>query len=63
LKYKDGGNDLSIEDSFSDDALMMLDANTPWYADIANYLVGKELPPGLLFHQKKKFLHDVKFFL
>lgn len=37
-------------------------SGTPWYADIVNYLVSHVLPLGLSFHQKKKFLHDVKSF-
>ncbi|XP_073035192.1 uncharacterized protein [Primulina eburnea] len=31
--------------------------------DIANFLVARELPLDLTYHQKKKFLHDAKFYL
>ena len=34
----------------------------PWYADYVNYLVGGVLPPDQSFHQKKKFLADVRRF-
>ncbi|XP_074299921.1 uncharacterized protein LOC141631102 [Silene latifolia] len=63
LKYDDGGINIPIDDSFADDALMMLEANIPRYADIANDLVGKELPPDLSYQQRKKFIHDAKLFL
>jgi hypothetical protein len=37
-------------------------AKCPWYADIANYLVCKVLPPDITYQQRKKLLHDVKKF-
>ncbi|XP_074289375.1 uncharacterized protein LOC141614529 [Silene latifolia] len=49
-----------IDDSFPDDHLLAITANTPWFADFANYLVGGILPPDLSYQQKKKFVHDLK---
>ncbi|XP_074277768.1 uncharacterized protein LOC141601392 [Silene latifolia] len=63
LRVDDGSIHIPIDDSFADDSLMMVDSDTPWYADIANYLVGHELPPNLSYQQKKKFMHDAKFYL
>ncbi|XP_073017896.1 uncharacterized protein [Primulina eburnea] len=34
-----------------------------YYANIANFLAVGELPLDLTYHQKKKFLHDAKFYL
>ncbi|XP_075515763.1 uncharacterized protein LOC142550573 [Primulina tabacum] len=34
-----------------------------YYANIANFLAAGELPSDLTYHQKKKFLHDAKFYL
>lgn len=34
-----------------------------WYAHYVNYIVSKVLPPDLSFQQKKKFLHDVKYYV
>ena len=34
----------------------------PWFADIANYLVSGILPYGMDYRQKKKFLHDIRFY-
>lgn len=31
-----------------------------WYLDFANYMVNDLVPEDLFFHQKRKFLHDVK---
>ena len=28
--------------------------NTPWYADYANYIVAKYIPPSFTYQQKKK---------
>ena len=35
----------------------------PWFTYFANYLASDIVPPGLSFHQMKKFMHDVKKFL
>ena len=40
-----------------------MESKHPWYADYVNYLACGVLSPDLSFHQKKKFLHDVKSFL
>ena len=34
----------------------------PWFADFANYLDSDIIPPDLSFHQRKKFMYDVKKF-
>lgn len=31
-----------------------------WYPDIANYVVSDIIPSNVSFHQRKKFIHDVK---
>ena len=67
--------DVPIDDSFPDDQLfgisiggifeptdVLVAKEVPWYADFVNYLVCNVLPPGLSYHQKKKFLHDVRHY-
>ena len=51
-----------IDDSFPYDALLAIDNvhKEPWFADYANYVVGKILPPNLTYQQKKKFMSDVR---
>ena len=34
----------------------------PWFAYFANYLASDIVPPDLSFHQRKKFISDVKKF-
>jgi hypothetical protein len=34
----------------------------PWYADLVNYLVTKEFPPGLFTSQKDKLRADAKYY-
>ncbi|GKE36533.1 hypothetical protein Tco_1459938, partial [Tanacetum coccineum] len=38
------------------------DSNTPWFADIANYLAGNFIVKGMSSQQKKKFFKDVKHY-
>ncbi|GJW01731.1 reverse transcriptase domain-containing protein [Tanacetum coccineum] len=39
------------------------DANTPWFADLANYHVGNFVVKGMSSQQKKKFFKDVKHYV
>ena len=52
-----------IGESFLDEQLFVTEAHLPWYANFVNYLACNVLPPNLNYQQKKKFLHDVKFYL
>ena len=49
---------LPIDDSFPDELLAAINVahNTPWYADYANYIVAKYLPPTFTYQQKKKII-------
>ncbi|KAL5574146.1 hypothetical protein UlMin_023743 [Ulmus minor] len=52
-----------INETFPDEQLFLLtQTQLPWYADFVNYLVSGMLPPDLTSQQKKRFLHDVKFY-
>ncbi|KAL5579626.1 hypothetical protein UlMin_012068 [Ulmus minor] len=52
-----------INETFPDEQLFFLtQTQLPWYADFVNYLVSGMLPPDLTYQQKKRFLHDVKFY-
>ena len=56
-------DDVLINESFHGEHLLTLDSKELlWFADFANYLVSGALPYGLDFRQKKKFLHDSKFY-
>src|SRR3990170_1382784 len=56
--------DLPIIDDFPDEQLAVINAscNTPWYADYANYIVAKYIPPSFTYQQKKKFFFDLRHY-
>ena len=35
----------------------------PWFADLANFKIARILPKDLNWQQKKKFLHDARFYV
>ena len=55
--------DLVIQEAFPDEQLFACEINLPWYANIVNFLACKVLTPDLTYHQRKQFLHDVKYYL
>ena len=56
---------LPIDDSFPDEQLAAINVshNTPWYADYANYIVAKYIPPSFTDQQNKKILLRFKTLL
>ncbi|XP_074315098.1 uncharacterized protein LOC141651278 [Silene latifolia] len=61
LELQNEGDILPINESFPDDILLAIyNAETPWYADYANYIVGNLLHPNMSYQQRKRFLYDVK---
>ncbi|XP_074298817.1 uncharacterized protein LOC141629765 [Silene latifolia] len=61
LELQNEGYILPINKSFPDDILLAIsNAETPWYADYANFIVGNLLPPDRSYQQRKRFLYDVK---
>ncbi|XP_075515813.1 uncharacterized protein LOC142550623 [Primulina tabacum] len=63
LELEEKKEDGAIQETFPDEQLFEVNSVLPWFADIANFLSCGTLPPDLSHHQKKKFFHDVKFFL
>ena len=65
-RLENGGQDGSspiINESFLNEQLFVVNQHeVPWYAYYVNYLMSQVLPPNLNSHQKKKFLHDIKFY-
>ena len=55
---------LPIDDSFPDEKLNFINAShtTPWYADYANFIVAKFIPPSFTYQQKKKFFYDLRHY-
>ncbi|GKG05342.1 reverse transcriptase domain-containing protein, partial [Tanacetum coccineum] len=58
---------MEMNDNFPHESLNMISLNpddeAPWFADIANYLVGNVLVKGMSSQQKKKFFKDVRHYL
>ncbi|XP_073120818.1 uncharacterized protein [Henckelia pumila] len=52
-----------IKEQFPDEHLFEVNSKLPWFADFANFLSCGILPLDLYHHQRKKFFHDVKFYL
>ena len=51
-----------LEEDFLDEQLMIVEDQLPWYAIYVNFFTCKVLPLGLNSQQRKKFLHDVRFY-
>ena len=57
------GDNTDIDDTFPDEnVLASSQVLIPWFADFANYLASNIIPSDLSFHQRKKFMYDVKKF-
>nr|KAJ0200809.1 hypothetical protein LSAT_V11C600336230 [Lactuca sativa] len=52
-----------ILDEFSDEHLLYISNTIPWYFDIVNYLVMKEIPHTFTKHQKAKLKNDSKYYV
>ncbi|XP_057784799.1 uncharacterized protein LOC131002326 [Salvia miltiorrhiza] len=53
-----------IKETFPDEQILQVSSPTPWYADYVNFLAAKYPPPkDLSTYKKKKFYHDVKFYM
>ncbi|KAL0285914.1 UNVERIFIED_CONTAM: Retrovirus-related Pol polyprotein from transposon.6 [Sesamum radiatum] len=51
-------------DEFPDEQLFAItQIEEPWFADFANFLAGKVIPPHLSYQQSKKFFSDIKYYL
>ncbi|XP_038976654.1 uncharacterized protein LOC113463578 [Phoenix dactylifera] len=61
LEGQSRADEVLINESFLDEQLLAVSV-IPWYADFVNYLVSGIVPPDLSYHQKKKFLWDVKHY-
>ena len=49
--------------SNSTTVLYSIMGKSPWFANIANYLASRYIPPHFNYQDKKKFFHDLKNFI
>ncbi|XP_073061737.1 uncharacterized protein [Primulina eburnea] len=62
LELEEKKEEGAIQETFPDEQLFEVNTVISWFADIANFLSCGTLPPDLNYHQKKKFVHDIKFY-
>jgi hypothetical protein len=51
-------DDTQVDDSFPDEYLFAVSTHSPWYVDIANYLVAGKFPSHLSYQEKKSIVHQ-----
>ena len=49
---------MPVEDSFPDEHLFAVSAQSPWYADVANYLAAGKLPAHFSKKEKRKTIQQ-----
>ena len=58
------GDKTNVDDTFPDEHVLAASQDLiPWFTDFANYLASDIVPSDLSFHQRKKFMYDVKKFI
>ncbi|KAM2179025.1 hypothetical protein ACFX1R_034045 [Malus domestica] len=55
--------DLPIFETFPDEQLLFVQVSAPWYADLVNYLVTKQVPSTLNKFQRDKLKKDARFYV
>jgi hypothetical protein len=55
-RIKNEDDDIPIDDSFPYEHFFSLSVNTPWFADMANYLATRKLPSHLSPHEKRRII-------
>jgi hypothetical protein len=56
---------IPINDSFPNEQLASIKVTSreiPWYADYANFIVSKYLPPTFTDQQRRKFFYDLRHY-
>jgi hypothetical protein len=50
------GDSTPVDDAFPDENLFSISTYTPWYADVANYLIIGKLPQSMTSREKKRII-------
>eukprot|EP00253_Pinus_taeda_P017050 PITA_17050 len=58
LSWLKTNENIPVNDSFPDEYLFAVSTHSPWYADIANYLVAGKLPSHLSHREKRKIIQQ-----
>nr|GEU33444.1 reverse transcriptase domain-containing protein [Tanacetum cinerariifolium] len=63
IKNDELSDDSEVDDNFLGETLMEINTkDEPWFAVLANYLVGDIIPNGMTYQQKKFFFSDLKHY-
>ncbi|CAL2230197.1 unnamed protein product [Prunus armeniaca] len=54
---------LPIPEAFPDEQLLTIEVSEPWYADIVNYIVSKQVPSTITRHQRDKLKKIARFYV
>ncbi|CAL9021600.1 unnamed protein product, partial [Prunus brigantina] len=54
---------LPIPEAFPDEQLLTIEVSEPWYADIVNYIVSKQVPSTITRHQCNKLKKMARFYV
>ena len=52
-----------IEENFPDEQLFQLSLQSPWYADIVNFLACGIMPPEFIYQHRKKLRTDNRYYI
>jgi hypothetical protein len=52
------GETIPVEDNFPDEHLFVLSTNTPWFADVTNYLAASRLPQHLSAKERQRVIRQ-----
>jgi hypothetical protein len=56
---------IPVNDSFPNEqlaAIKVTSGESPWYADYANFIISKYLPPTFIAQQRRKFFYDLRHY-
>ncbi|CAN6721074.1 unnamed protein product [Malus baccata var. baccata] len=54
---------LPIVETFPVEQLLSIKVSEPWYADLVNFFVSKQIPSSFTRHQRDKLRHDARFYV
>ncbi|CAN6691732.1 unnamed protein product [Malus baccata var. baccata] len=63
MVHEEHEHNVPIPETFPDEQLLSIEVSEPWYVDLVNYLVSKQVPSTLTKHQCDKLRKDARFYV
>ncbi|CAN6557531.1 unnamed protein product [Malus baccata var. baccata] len=63
MVHEEHKHNVHIPETFPDEQLLSIEVSEPWYADLVNYIVSKQVPSTLTKHQCDKLRTDARFYV